>query len=167
MARSLNLSAMALCLALAVTAPLAHARNVSATVVEVERAEGQVRRVCDYDDRRDSRYPRDRDRVTGTVTGAVIGGALGNQVGDGNGRAAATVAGAVIGGLAGREIQDRHQDRYDYDRYEPREEHCWTERERGRGYDVTYRLDNGHVFTERSRYAPRLGSRVRVQDPRW
>jgi uncharacterized protein YcfJ len=139
-----------------------------------------------YDDRYSYNDRRDHNNVGGAVAGAIIGGALGNQVGDGNGRTAATVAGAVIGGLAGREIQDRHHDRryngydnryydnryYDnryYDnRYGQSGQRCWTEyRNDGRisAYQVTYRAE-GRIQTTQMSYAPRIGSRIRI-DTRW
>lgn len=155
-----------------VMAPAAQARTVYGVVVDVDpiRA-GGARQVCEpdhrYDRRYDNRYGRDHNNVGGTVAGAVIGGALGNQVGDGSGRTAATVAGAVIGGLAGREIQDRnHNRRYD-DRYRGGQR-CWTEYDRGgrvTAYEVTYRA-NGRLGTTRLNYAPRIGSKIRI-DTRW
>ena len=113
--------------------------------------------------------------MAGAVAGAVIGGVLGNQVGDGDGRRVATAAGAIIGGLAGREIQGRHQERrYDqYDRYDRygyddsrygSGHRCWTDYSRGgqvMAYDVTFRAE-GRYHTTRLNYAPRVGSRIRV-----
>lgn len=169
-------------------APAAQARTVYGTVVDVDPVRaGAPRQVCEssrgdgyYDDRRyDRQGYQDNNRVGGSVAGAVIGGAVGNQFGDGNGRTAATVAGAVLGGLAGREIQGRHQDR---DRYENRDDdrydnryrddrygrRCWTEYEgngRVTSYNVTYRAE-GRTYTTRMNYAPRVGSRIRV-DTSW
>ena len=135
-----------------------------------------------YDQRNDRYYddrsqPRDQNRVAGAVAGAVIGGVLGNQVGGGDGRRVATAAGAIIGGLAGREIQGRHQesrynqydryDRYGYDdlRYSSSQgQRCWTDYSRGSqvvAYDVTFRAE-GRYHTTRLNYAPRVGSRIRV-----
>ncbi|MBW8848665.1 MAG: glycine zipper 2TM domain-containing protein [Burkholderiales bacterium] len=54
-------------------------------------------------------------KVLGTVAGGVLGAVVGSQFGRGNGRTAAGVAGAVGGALLGREIQQRHDERTQYE----------------------------------------------------
>ena len=80
----------------------------------------------------------------GAVAGGVVGGAVGNQFGHGNGRAAMTILGAIGGGMAGNEIEKR------------------TKAEKF--YDVTVRMDDGHVRTIRQKSAPSTGSRVTVEN---
>ncbi len=80
----------------------------------------------------------------GAVAGGVVGGAVGNQFGHGNGRAAMTILGALGGGLAGNEIEKR------------------TKAEKF--YDITVRMDDGHVRTIRQKSAPATGSRVTVEN---
>jgi outer membrane lipoprotein SlyB len=80
----------------------------------------------------------------GAVAGGVVGGAVGNQFGHGNGRAAMTILGALGGGLAGNEIEKR------------------TKAEKF--YDITVRMDDGHVRTVRQKSAPTTGSRVTVEN---
>jgi len=130
-----------------------------------------------YDDRGYDRYPRQEAQVGGAIAGALIGGVLGNQVGSGSGRTAATVGGALLGGWAGKEIgqntipRDYSRDSYAGQQYNgyAQGQRCWTEYQgngRVSSYEVKYRLD-GRMFTTQLPYAPPIGSRIRVENPRW